>query len=77
MTDDPNRHDEHSSRPHSAEVELSLNPPRFTVRVQTTPSGLLAIGGLVSSILLSTGVLVWVSTSVARRHPLAAGILPR
>jgi hypothetical protein len=41
-----------------------------------TPAGILAIGGLVSGILLSTAALVWVSTSVARRHPLATRLRP-
>lgn len=43
------------------------------IGVRVTPAGLLAIGGLVSSILLSTSALVWVSVSQARRtrHRLA------
>lgn len=61
----------------SAEIELSFKPPRLHARVAVTTSGLLAIGGLVSSILLSTAALVWVSTSVARRHPLATRFRPR
>ncbi|MBN9409367.1 MAG: hypothetical protein J0H69_09485 [Burkholderiales bacterium] len=47
---------------------------RFTAdaTVQATPAGLLAVGGLVSCILLSTAVLVWTATSVRRQHPIAS-----
>lgn len=52
-------------------VKMSLGKAKVKIRVRVTPQGLLAIGGLVSSILLSTAVLVWVSTTVVRRHPIA------
>lgn len=58
-----------------AQLEMSLGKAHMKVRVRVTPTGLLAIGGLVSGILLSTAALVWVSTSVVRRHPIA-GRLP-
>ncbi len=56
-------------------VEMSFGKAQVKVRVRVTPKGLLSIGALVSGILLSTAALVWVSTSVARRHPIA-GRLP-
>lgn len=46
-------------------LETRNNALRMGVRV--TPAGILAIGGLVSGILLSTSLLVWVSVSQARR----------
>jgi tetrahydromethanopterin S-methyltransferase subunit C len=36
-----------------------------------TPAGLLAVGGMVSGILLSVAALVWTATSVRRHHPIA------
>ena len=56
-------------------LEMSLGKAQVKIRVRVTPTGLLAIGGLVSGILLSTAALVWVSNSVVRRHPIA-GRLP-
>jgi len=48
-----------SRLPLSAEIELHIGRRgRFAGRVEVTPAGLLAIGGLVSAILLSTSVLV-------------------
>lgn len=47
-------------------------PVSLKLEVRVTPAGLLAIGGLVSGILLSTAVLVWTATAVPRRHPIAA-----
>lgn len=52
-----------------AEWEASAGPLAMRARVQATPAGLLAVGVLVSGILLSTSVLVWSATNVARRHP--------
>jgi hypothetical protein len=64
--------------PHQiAEMRATAGRLRFRARVQVTPAGLLAIGGMVSSILLSTTALVWASTSVARRHPIATRLRPR
>ena len=54
-----------------ASLELRAGAFELTARVQVTPTGLLAIGGLVSSILLSTAALVLTATSVRRRHPIA------
>lgn len=61
----------------TAKLALKAGPLRLRSEVQVTPAGLVAIGGLVSSILLSTAVLVWVATSVPRRHPMAAALIRR
>lgn len=58
----------------SADLRLRAGPARLRVRVDVTPAGLVAIGGLVSSILLSTAVLVWSATAVPRRHPVASAL---
>lgn len=59
-----NRSDE---RPRNqATVRARAGKARFKAKVEATPAGLLAIGGLVSGILLSTAALVWVSASAAR-----------
>jgi hypothetical protein len=60
----------HSPRqhPHHQKAELRLSAGRaidLRLKIRITSTGLLAIGGLVSSILLSTAVLVGVAT----RHP--------
>lgn len=60
-----------------AELDLTTRPLRLRARVRLSPAGILAVGGLVSGILLSTAALVWTSTSVARRHPLASRLRPR
>ena len=52
-------------------LEAKAGPASLKARMAHTPKGLLAAGALVSGILLSTAVLVWVATSPARRHPLA------
>lgn len=54
-----------------ATVSLKAGPVRVDARARLSSAGLLAIGGLVSSILLSTSVLVWVATTPVRRRPLA------
>ena len=41
-----------------AEVDVGLGGFRFQARAQMSPAGLLAVGGLVGAILLSTAVLV-------------------
>jgi hypothetical protein len=58
-------------------IELTGGPVTLRAEVRVTPKGLLAVGALVSGVLLSTAVLVWTATSVARRHPLATRIRPR
>lgn len=51
-------------RPHQAEARLTIGRGSVEARVEISSVGLLAIGALVSSILLSTAVLV----GVAMRH---------
>ena len=55
----------------SAKIDLSVGPVRLRAHVRLTPAGLLAIGALVSSVLVASSAIVWSATSVARRHPLA------
>ncbi|NWE51840.1 hypothetical protein [Brevundimonas sp. P7753] len=61
----------------SAALILRAGKVRIASRINLSNGGLLAVGGLVSSILVSTAALVWVSTNVARRHPVATGLLHR
>jgi hypothetical protein len=61
----------------TADLDFVAGPVKLSAKVRVTPAGLLAIGGLVGGILLSTAVVVWVSTSVARRHPIATRLRPR
>ena len=58
----------------TAEIDLRLGSFSAQAKVRVTPGGLLAIGGLVGCILLSTAVLVWSATSVRRKHPLATAL---
>jgi hypothetical protein len=52
----------------AARLVVQTRSASLRMGVRVTPAGILAIGGLVSSILLSTSALVWVSVSQARRH---------
>jgi hypothetical protein len=61
----------------SAALILRAGKVRIASRINLSNGGLLAVGGLVSSILVSTAALVWVSTNVSRRHPVATGLLHR
>ena len=61
----------------TAAASLKAGNVKLAAKVKITNVGLLAIGGLVSSILLSTTALVWVSMAVARRHPVSSGLLRR
>lgn len=63
--------------PNTAAASFRMGEARIVAKVKVTPAGLLAIGALVSGILLSTSVLVWTATSVARRRPLASAILAK
>jgi hypothetical protein len=65
------------SDPQTALIEFNGGPVSLRMEVRLSPAGILAIGGLVSGILLSTAAVVWTATSVARRHPLASRIKPR
>ncbi|CAN7518300.1 hypothetical protein [Rhizobacter sp. LjRoot28] len=58
--------------PQAAELDARLGSASLHVRVHMTPAGLLAVGGMVSGILLSVAALVWTATSVRRRHPIAS-----
>jgi hypothetical protein len=42
-----------------AEYEMSLGAARIGARVSVTPAGVLAIGAMVSGILLSSAAIVW------------------
>ena len=54
-------------------AEVAVRAGSFSAqRVDVTPAGLLAIGGLVGCILLSTAALVWTATSGRRRRSLPA-----
>ncbi|WP_303831614.1 hypothetical protein [Asticcacaulis taihuensis] len=50
-----------------AEFVIQNNPLMVRASVRVTPTGLVAIAGLVSTILLSTCAIVWVAGSVHRR----------
>lgn len=52
----------------AARLVLQTRNASLRMGVRVTPTGILAIGGLVSSILLSTSALVWVSMSQGKRH---------
>lgn len=54
----------------SVSIKLHAGRARFSATARLSSSGLLAVGGLVSSILLSTAVPAWVSTTPVRRHPI-------
>jgi hypothetical protein len=57
-----------SGVPASASVKIEAGKFRMETSVSVTPTALLAVGALTSSILLSTAVLVWSATNVARRR---------
>jgi hypothetical protein len=63
--------------PQVARLRLRAGPMSLGLTVRMTPAGLLALGGLVSGILLSTTALVWAATATPRRHPLASALLRR
>lgn len=58
------------SHVHRADVAVALSEAiRVDARVTITSGGLLAVGGLVSAILLSIAVLVRVAVRESRRQP--------
>ena len=63
--------------PQVAKSEISDGPVRMRLDLRVTTSGLLAIGALVTGILLATSGLVWSATSVARRHPVVTRLRRR
>jgi hypothetical protein len=54
------------AEPQQARLDLQAGPVSLKMEVRVTPGGLLAIGGLVSGILLSTAVLVWTAAAARR-----------
>jgi hypothetical protein len=62
------------NKQHEAELEFTAGPARLHVSVRISTSGLLAIGAMVSGIILSVAPLVWVASSVARERPIAPRI---
>lgn len=58
-----------SAAPNTAEIHLNAGPVRLRARVGGMAEGLIAVGALVSGVLLSTAVLVSVATAPVRRHP--------
>jgi hypothetical protein len=66
-------------RPGSNRAVMRLKAGKATAvfKVEVSTPGLVAIGGLVSGILLSTAGLVWVATSVARDHPVLSALRRR
>jgi hypothetical protein len=51
-----------------AEFIIQAQPPVLRASVQVTPAGLLAIAGLVSTVLLSTCTTVYVAGTVHRKN---------
>ena len=49
-----------------AEFELAAGPVKMHASVRLTPAGFLAIGAMVTGILLATSSVVWSATSAAR-----------
>lgn len=62
----------HGAKRNEASLRMSMGPVHIEGQVSVSTPGLLAIGGLVSSILLSAAVIVLAST---RRRP--DGTLPK
>lgn len=58
----------HKRDEQSAVAEFRWGALSSRAEVRVTVQGLLAVGGMVSAILLSTAAVVWVSTSVARER---------
>ena len=52
--------------PQVAEFELTAGAAKVKASVRVTPVGFLAIGAMVTGILLATSSLVWSATSAAR-----------
>lgn len=61
-------------RTQTAELDAGVGNSKAHVKVQMTPTGLLAIGGLVGCILLAVSTVVWTATSVKRKHPIASAL---
>lgn len=61
-----------SRRLNTATLRLKIGKASATTKVQVSTAGLVAVGGLVSSILLSTAAVVWVATAALRARPALA-----
>jgi hypothetical protein len=57
--------------PQSASAEFRWGAMTACAEVRVTPLGILAIGGMLSAVLLSTAVVVWASTSIGRARAAA------
>ena len=57
------------ARINRALLKMRIGNAAVTGKVEITTPGLIAIGALVSSILISTAGLVWIAASVARDRP--------
>lgn len=67
MTDGlPSPHHPLDTSKATAEIDLQAGPIRLRARAAIDPQGLVAIGALVSGILLSSAVIVW-AAAFARR----------
>jgi hypothetical protein len=66
-----NSHDKNdatSAESQTARLDARLGRSPLHMRLKTTPAGLLAVGALVSSILLGVAVIVQSATSAKRRR---------
>lgn len=61
----------------TAVVQFRGGPLDFRAEVRVTPRGILSLGALLGGVLLSTAVIVWTSTSAARRRATAGAVTPR
>lgn len=52
--------------PQTAIAEFKAGPFSGRAEVRVTPMGILAVGALMSGVLLSTALVVWASTSIGR-----------
>lgn len=53
--------------PETAIAEFEAGPLRYRAEVRVTPAGILAVGALLSGVLLSTAVIVWASKAAVGR----------
>lgn len=54
--------------PETAVAEFEAGPLRYRAEVRVTPAGILAVGALLSGVLLSTAVIVWATKAPAGRR---------
>ncbi len=52
----------------TAIAEFEAGPLRYRAEVRVTPAGILAVGALLSGVLLSTAVIVWASKAAVGRR---------